>query len=171
MKDITYHMSEPAKSFDKKSKQLDRLPMRELNRPGLTFGALLEQHFPILAPTSLRASAVPTKPPQLVLYMLWNNDDQDPGQYAQPIYPSDTEEHKILLWDSDPEDPEVVLSDPELKFLESRVSRRSLAPSRRSPAPSSSRRSPAPSSSRRSPAPSRRYFPAPSGRSSHCAAA
>jgi hypothetical protein len=58
--------------------------------------------------------------------MLWNNDDQDPGQYAQPIYPSDTEEHKIVLWDSDPEEPpEVVLSDPELKFLESRVSRRS----------------------------------------------
>jgi hypothetical protein len=70
--------------------------------------------------------------------MLWNNDDQDPGQYAQPIYPSDTEEHKIVLWDSDPEEPpEVVLSDPELKFLESRVSRLSPAPSRsRLPAPS-----------------------------------
>jgi hypothetical protein len=92
--------------------------------------------------------------------MLWNNDDQDPGQYAQPIYPSDTEEHKIVLWDSDPEEPpEVVLSDPELKFLESRISRRS-------PAPSSSRHSPAPSSSRRSPAPSRRRLPAPSGHSS-----
>jgi hypothetical protein len=101
--------------------------------------------------------------------MLWNNDEQDPGQYAQPIYPSDTEEHKIVLWDSDPEEPpEVVLSDPELKFLESRVSRRSPAPSssRHSPAPSSSRHSPAPSSSRRSPAPSRRRLPAPSGRSS-----
>jgi hypothetical protein len=86
--------------------------------------------------------------------MLWNNDEQDPGQYAQPIYPSDTEEHKIVLWDSDPEEPpEVVLSDPELKFLESRVSRLS-------------RLSPAPSSSRRSPAPSRSRLPAPYGRSS-----
>jgi hypothetical protein len=37
----------------------------------------------------------------------------------------------MVVWDSDPEDPEVVLSDPELEFLESRVSRRSSAPSRR----------------------------------------
>jgi hypothetical protein len=148
---------ELAKHFDKKSKQLDRLPKRDLNRPGLTFGALLEQHFPIPAPTSLKASAVPPKPPQLVLHMLWNNDDQDPGQYAEPIYPSDTEELKVVLWDSDPEDPEVVpASDSEVDSLESRVSRRS-------PSPQVSRRSPDPSGSRRSPAPSRRRLPAPSG--------
>jgi hypothetical protein len=40
-------------------------------------------------------------------------------------------------WDSDPEDPEIVLSDPELEFVEARVSRRSPAPScRRLPASS-----------------------------------
>jgi hypothetical protein len=53
---------ELAKDFDKKSKQLDMMPKRDLNRPGLTFGALLEQHFPIPAPTSLRASEVPPSP-------------------------------------------------------------------------------------------------------------
>jgi hypothetical protein len=125
---------ELAKKFDKKSRLLDRLPKRDLNRPGFTFGALLEQHFPVRARTSLRASAAPAKPPQLVLHMLWKNGDQDLDQYAQPVYASETEDHSIVLWDSDSEseDPEVVLSDPELEFVEARVSRRSPAPSRRS---------------------------------------
>jgi hypothetical protein len=61
---------ELAKNFDK-SKQLDRLPKRGLNRLGLTFGARLEQHVPIPVPTSLRASAASPKPPQLVLHTLW----------------------------------------------------------------------------------------------------
>jgi len=75
------------KTFNKRAKLIERLPKRDLDRPGLTVGELLSTHFPMpsssLGPTIRNGT---DNYPILTLYLTYRNWDQYDGLEPDELY-------------------------------------------------------------------------------------